>query len=263
MKKDDTAVTVITVILFLASFAVLKISEFSVLSLVNFQNYFIETMIVSTIGMGTLEAVNFAIQPFLLVLVSLLLFVAGLSVLAAYGFKKEFSGLIPGAIGAVVVVVLFQTVAGAFFALAVFLSSFLTPNISSVYGRELKRWIPFRVGTSTVGKVMRFSNLIIVLGILSTVLLSQSFYEQSFKSDLSNSMKTIAISIPGAEMIPSDMLEERISSLIDESPMLEAYTRWMPVTTAFGAWVTLEFLRSVLLANVSGLFTFLILKTSK
>ncbi len=260
LNMKEMTVTISSLAVFITSFLILKISEFSVLSLVNLQNYFIQSMIINTAGMGTLEALRFTIQPFLLVLLSMILFVAGLSIIAAHGFRKDFSGWIIGLVSAIIVIVLFQSIAGGFFALAVFLAIVMTPKISAVYGKELKRWVFLRVGTTTIGRILKIANIVIAVGILLSVLSAQAFYENSFRTELTDSMKTIALSIPGAELLPEDLLMEQIESVVDDSPLFSAYSRWLPVSTAAGAWIILEFLRSLLLANIGGLFTYVFLK---
>ena len=247
------------------SLLLLRLSQFSASAMVNFENYIIKTMILSTANMNTAGAIFTLISPFILVFISLLFFVLSLSILSYHGYRHNDNkvGKLSGIAGAVAAVVLFQTIWGAFLAAAVFLVCFYSAQFSNMYGKELKRWVFFRTGSHTVGKMLLAANIIIAVGLFFAVLSSQSLYEASFRHELTDSMKSIAASLPGASSIPSDVLDKRIESVIASSSLFTAYIRWLPVTIAFSAWVLLEVLRNIILSHAGGLFTYLMLKRSE
>jgi hypothetical protein len=50
-------------------------------------------------------------------------------------------------------------------------------------------------------------------------------------------------------------LKEKIETSVDESPIFNAYIRWLPAISAFTIWVLLEFLRGLIFSNIGGAFT--------
>lgn len=250
---------------FLVSFLMLRLSGFSASTMVNSQNYIVKTMILSTSGMTTLDALSTALKPFTVVLISLIFFVLAISLMSFYGYKNNNRrvGTIIGLLSAAAAIILFETIWGAFLAVAVFVCSFYSAQFSNTYAKELKRWVFFRVGSNTTGKILFITNIIIAFGLFFAVLQSQTTYETMFRQDLTDSMKSIVLAMPGASLLPQDTLNQKIESAISSSPLFPSYIRWLPVMTAFGAWVVLEFLRNVILANLSGVFTFILLKKSE
>lgn len=264
LSHKDRAVIIGTFASFLVSFLVLRLSSFSASTMVNSQNYIVKTMILSTTGMTTLAAIYTALQPFTYVFISLVFFVLAISILSFYGCKNDNKkvGILAGLLSAAFAVIIFETLWGAFLAIAVFLCCYYSPQFSNTYSKELKRWVFFRTGSNTTGKVMFMANIVISLGLFFTVLQSQAVYEVAFRQDLTDSMRSVVMSTPGASLLPQDTLNQKIDSAISSSPLFQSYIRWLPVMTAFGAWVVLEFLRNVILANLSGVFTFIMLKKS-
>ncbi|HLD39202.1 MAG TPA: hypothetical protein VJB05_02725 [archaeon] len=265
LSPQDKAVVVGTLASFLVSFLVLRLSDFSASTMVNSQNYIVKTMILSTTGMTTLAAIYTALKPFTYVFISLIFFVLAISILSFYGYKNNNKrvGILAGLLSAACAVIIFETLWGAFLAIAVFLCSYYSPQFSNTYSKELKRWIFFRTGSNTAGKVMFMANIVISLGLFLAVLQSQAAYEVTFRNDLTDSMRSIVMSTPGASLLSQATLDQKIDTAISSSTLFQSYIRWLPVMTAFGAWVVLEFLRNVILANLSGVFTFILLKKSE
>ncbi|MFA4820121.1 MAG: hypothetical protein WC613_04145 [Candidatus Aenigmatarchaeota archaeon] len=265
LSSRDKAVIIGTFTSFLVSFLVLRLSSFSASTMVNSQNYIVKTMILSTTGMTTLDALSTALKPFTYVFISLIFFVLAISLMSFYGYKNDNKkvGVLAGLLSAACAVIIFETLWGAFLAIAVFLCCYYSPQFSNTYAKELKRWVFFRTGSNTAGKVMFMANIVISLGLFFSVLQSQAAYEVAFRHDLTDSMKSIVLSTPGASLLPQDTLNQKIDTAISSSTLFQSYIRWLPVMTAFGAWVVLEFLRNVVLANLSGVFTFILLKKSE
>src|SRR3989338_488374 len=265
LSSRDKAVVIGTLTSFLVSFLVLRLSGFSASTMVNSQNYIVKTMILSTTGMTTLGALYTALKPFTYVFISLVFFTLAISILSYYGCKNynKRVGIIAGLLSAACAVIIFETLWGAFLALAVFLCGYYAPQFSNTYSKELKRWVFFRTGSNTAGKVMFIANILISLGLFFAVLQSQATYETMFRQDLTDYMKSIVMSTPGASLLPQDTINQKINTAISSSTLFQAYIRWLPVMTAFGAWVVFEFLRNVVLANLSGVFTFILLKKSE
>lgn len=264
LERGEKAAVTAATLSFLLSFLLLRLGGFSASAAVNFENYLIKSMIVSTAGMTTLQAISFAAGPFLPLLASLLLLAFGLSLLIYCGYRKDSqAGKISGVVGAALALVFFPTALGLFLAAAVFFSAYLSVKLSNAYGREARRWARFRVGSNASGKALFVFNIIVSAGVFFAVLASQPAYEASFRQELTDAMKSIAFSLPGASLLPPDVLSQRIESAISSSSLFAAYIRWLPVTTAFGTWVMLELLRNVLLANISGLFTGAMIRKQK
>lgn len=265
LNRREQAVVVSASLSFLVSFLMLRLSGFSASVLVNLQNYIIKTMILNTSGMSTLSALAFAAKPFVSAFVALVFLALGISILSAYGYSgsERKIGKISGIAGALFAIALFPSIWGAFLAAAVLLCSFFAVQFANTYGKEVKRWTKFRVGSNTAGKMFFILNIIIAVGLFFAVLHSQPLYEVSFKGELLDSMKSIALYLPGASSIPPAVLSQKIESAVSSSPLFGAYIRWLPASTAFSAWVILEMLRNIILANLSGLFTFAILRKSK
>lgn len=260
LGKTEKLIFSSAILSFLVSLLLLRLSNFSASSVVNFQNYIIKNMILQS-G-NTLSALYLAFRPFLLVLVSMVFFSLAVSILSYYGCREDGKtvGKYTGLVAALFSVIIFPSIWGAFLAAAVFTVSYYAPQFSDMYSKEIKKWPAFRIGSKTAGKMLMVANIILVLGLFFAVLSSQAAYEAAFKKDLTESMKSLALSLPGASQIPSSTLEQRIESAIASSPLFTSYIIWLPVTTAVSAWFILEILRNLLLANISGLFTYFMLR---
>lgn len=237
----------------------LKFSGFSTASIVNFSNHIIKSMIFSA-STGTWGALNLLFTPFLFVLTALVFLTLAISILAYY--RSEPVANASGIAAALAALVLFPTVAGIFLALALFLCSYAS-RVSVIYAKEMKKWVGFRLGSNTVGKALMIANVLIAIGVFSSVIVSQSNYENSFREELRSSVSALALSLPGASAMSPEALDERVSATAETlsgSRFFAAYIAWLPISSAFMTWIILEFLRNLVFANLGGLFTSLMFR---
>src|SRR3989344_7678292 len=263
LDRAGKKVVLLTSLSFLAFLLFLRFSGFSTASVVNFYNHIIKSVIFSA-STDTFNALGMLLRPFAFVVMSLVFLTLAIAILAYFGSRKDVwrAGIISGFIGALFAVVLFPTLAGVFLAIALLSCSYAS-RFSGMYAREMKKWVNFRVGSSTAGKTLLIVNIIISLGVFSSILASQAKYESSFKEELKESVRTLALSLPGASSMSPEMLDERVESTtasLTGSKFFGAYITWLPVSAAFTTWIILEFLRNLVFANLGGLFTYLMLK---
>ncbi len=261
MDRNEKFVFSFSFASFLASFLLIRLSGFSSSSIVNLENYIIRSLVLQT-SPNTFGALYRFLSPFYILFLGLVLFVLGISILGYYGYRKSGQGLgrLLGIVSALSALLIFPTLMGAFIAVSVMFCCIYAPRLSNAYSRELKKWIFFRTGSNTVGRTLFVVNIVITLGVFATVLANQQAYAASFRQDVTDSMKSIALAMPGASSIPQEVLDERIVSSAQSSPLINSYITWLPVTSAFTTWVVLEFLKNIILANVGGVFTYLMLK---
>ena len=264
INSNEKLIFAFSFLSFLISFVLIRLSGFSSSTVVNMENYMIRSIILQTSG-STLGAIYLFLSPFYTIILSLCFFVLGISILCYYGYSNKDSdtGKILGIVSGIFALILFPTIAGAFIALSVFVCCVYSTKLSNAYSKELKKWVFFRVGSNTTGRILFVTNIIIVVGIFTAILANQQIYAVSFRQDLTATMKSLAIALPGASAIPSDVLNERIASTVNSSQLIKSYIIWLPATTAFTVWVILEFLRNILLANIGGVFTYIMLRRNK
>ena len=252
MKLKNPGQLALVLASYFFSFVLLRISGFSASSIVNSQNYILKSAVLSTTGMSTIQAVYFVAKPFLPVVASLIIFALGIAFVIHWFSEKSW---IPAAGGAIIAFGFFPSIWGAFLAAAVFVSAYYAGLLGSAYSKEIRRWVGFRTGSRAAGRALLVFNIMVAVGLFFAVISAQASYEASFRHDLVDSMGLVAMAVPGASSMPPGALDEKINSAIASSPLFTAYIRWLPVTSAFSAWVMLEVLRNLLLANASGLFT--------
>ena len=267
LQKPEKIIVLSASLSLLVSMLFLKFSGFSVSSIVNFYNHIIKSIIFSA-NTDTLAALRLLLGPFVFVATSLVFFTLAMSLMAYHGSKSErkYAGSLSGIAGALISIILFPTIAGVFLALAFLICSFYAVRFSNMYAKELKKWVRFRIGSNTVGKVFLIANIIIALGVFSSVLLQQSQYESSFKQEIKESVRSLALSLPGASTAPPEVLNQRIESTassLTSSKFFSAYIIWLPISAGFTTWIVLEFLRNLIFANLGGLFTYSLSKVSK
>ena len=261
MDKNEKAIFSISFLSFLTSLLLVRMSGFSSSSMVNLENYIVRSLTLQT-STNTFSTVYTFLSPFNMIFLALVFFVLGISILSYYGYKKnnEDLGKLLGIVSAVFTLILFPTIMGVFIAISIIFCCIYSPKLSSMYSKELEKWVFFRTGSNTTGKILFIVNIIILIGVFVTVSANQQAYEASFSQDITESMRAIALRLPGASSIPSQTLDERLASAVQSSPLINSYIVWLPVTTAFTIWVILEFLRIILLANIGGIFTYIMLK---
>jgi len=264
MKFSKYEILIITgaSISFLIFAIILKLSNISVDSLVNLQNNILKTAIVQTAGMSTTDSLAVLLSQFVGIFISFLFLVLGFVFLSTYGFFIKDSrfknislwvGFITGIISFIIFSIIFHSLMSIFLSVAVLISSIYIIPLANTYGKELKKWIFFRVGSHSVSKVLLIINLLIALGIFISVLANQQFYKQSFENEITD---IAASMIPQTNnSIIKEEIGKQISVSLQKSPIFESYFRWLPVISALGIWVILEFLRGLIFSNFAGLFS--------
>lgn len=246
---------------FLVAFAVMKLSNFTSFSIINLQSYIVKSMIAQTSGLGTIESLASVIAPFEMVLASLVFYTLGLSVLGAYGyyFEEDAIGKFVGLFSAIAAIVLFPSLWGAFLAASVLISCLFCGKLASTYRQELKRWVAFRVGSNSIGKMFALLSFAMAIGLFLVIMSNQPFYSSAFRQDIFEMTKSVASSVPGANLLPQEFLNSQVEQLVDSSPVFSAYIRWMPVTTALIVWFVLQFI-GMFASVLAGIFTFAIIR---
>jgi len=240
-----------------------SVSNLSVNSLVNLQNYLLKSAILRTEGSGTINAISIILQPFFSILLAIILLVLFFSFLSSYGYfdiNKKL-GLAAGLITAVITLIVFPTITGAFLAISLIVACFYITPLANTYGKEFRKWVKFRVGSNAVGKALLIFNVLLALGIFFSVLSSSQFYQSSFKNELKSTLTEIALAALPAAGVPNDVkteVESRVANSVENSPLINAYLRWLPVLSALGVWVILEFLRNIIFSNIGGLFNYVL-----
>jgi hypothetical protein len=254
----------------LACFVIFSIilysSNVSVGSLVNIENYLINGMITQTAGMTTTNAIISLLAPFLVAMLAFVFLILGFAFLSSYGFRKSYSrlGLISAVSAALMLVLFGFSIPSVFLSASIIVSSVYIIPLSNTYGKELKRWAFFRTGSHSISKALLITNILITIAVFLTVFISLNYYEQSFKQELSNTMTSLLGS--SSEELPPALKEEmnqKIASLLEESPIISAYVRWLPVSTAFAVFFVLEFFWSLIFSNIGGFFTDILIRVNK
>ncbi len=258
----------ISIVLPVAAYVVflflLKHSGISVGYIVNLQNSLLKSMIVGSSDLGTASSLLHVLAPFSTIFLAVIVLVLSFSFVSSYGYfsADKRIGAVIGAICVVLTVILFPTVMGLFIAASAFVSFVFLIPLSNTYGKELKKWVLFRVGSNSVSKALLVTNILMALGILFAVLLGMQYYQASFRQDLTETMTTIALESlpPEAQLLGKDLVENQISSSIEDSKIFNAYFRWLPLISGFSFWVIMEFFRNLVFSNIGGLFTHFAIK---
>jgi len=266
-KKEKITITG-AVLSFIIFSAILHFSNFSVSSIVDIQNYILKTILLQSAGTNTIGAISVLLSPFAWIFIAMLFFVLGLAFLSAYGYYNinKSIGLICGIIGAVFVLVLLNlSIISIFFAVSLIICGMYIISLSNTYGKELKKWVFFRVGSHAISKILLITNILIAIGIFIAIFANIPVYENNFKTGITESMTTVAMaSIPKSQDYlynesTKQKLKQELSAAVEksisDSPIFNAYVRWLPVTSAVTIWVLLEFLRSLIFSNIGGGFT--------
>jgi len=269
--KDKYELVIITgsIISFLLFSILLKASGISVDSIVNMQNHFMRLAIIQTTGLSVIQSTLFMISYVLNIFLALMLLTLGFAFLTVYGFFKGDNkeknlkvGLASGAIGSIMLLfILGFSFISIFLAVALIICCIYIIPLANAYGNELKRWVFFRVGAHSINKVLLIVNVLLVLGIFFSVLFNINFYQESFKHGVTSLIKEMTIGSVSSPV--GEVFESELNSTVENVPLIEAYMRWLPVLTAFGVWIVLEFLRGLVLSNIGGLFTSLMIRIEK
>ncbi|MCX6816020.1 MAG: hypothetical protein NT120_04180 [Candidatus Aenigmarchaeota archaeon] len=250
----------------------IAVSNISVNSLVNLQNSLLKSAILQTNGLDTLAALSIVIEPFKAIFLGLLLLSLYFSFLTAYGFhsSNKSIGLIVGAVCAIITIVAFHSILSLFVAVALLLTGTYVVPLANTYAKEMKKWVRFRVGSNATAKALLIFNVLLAVGVFVAILSNAQFYTVSFKAELTSNLEEITmaslpdIPVGNVQGIPvTDTRKEigkKIAESLANSPMFNAYLRWLPVLSAIGVWFLLEILRNLVLSNVSGVLSYVFTK---
>jgi hypothetical protein len=251
---------------FVISAAFMKFSGFSVDSIVNLIASLMKMAIIgpSSGSSGTMDMVYFVGGYFLNAAIAIAFLVLAFAFLASHGFYEPHKkmGLVLAALGGLIFFLFLGfTLASLLVAVAVIISSYMVIPMANNYGKELKSWIHFRVGSNTVSRAHFAFNVLLALTVFLAILSNQAFYSTSFKSEIKDSMSLV---IRGS--MPSGVDSAAANALIDQklnefiaSPLISAYVTWLPVVAAFSVWALLEILR-LFMPFIAGAFTSIIIK---
>ena len=253
----------------------LRFSGLNIEFAVNIQNYFLKTALLQTSGMSIFSSIAILSSVFIVFFAGFVFLMIGLGILCAYSFENEkikhSLGLLTGLISGLFALFLFNfSIISFFLALAIIITCYYTISFADTYRKELKKWIYFRTGSKTANRILFIFNIIIATGVFFSVLSGNAVYQQDFQKGISDSMKEISIGSmnlenmsPEYQTMMKQEINKSVSYMLKNSPIIESYIRWLPVSTAFGVWIGLEFLRFMLLSNIAGLFTTFFIRIRK
>ncbi len=259
-EKVTIAGSILSFILFLIF---VKFSGISVDYIVNIENLVLKSLIINTSGQNTFGAVFTVLGPFVNIFTALVLLVISLAFASSYGYfdPDKRTGVLIGLICAAATLVLFPTIVGAFFAASVVISFISVILFSNTYGKEFKKWTYFRVGSHSIGKGLLIINILLALGIFFAVFSNMDFYKTSLQTQLTDTLtEVILASAPSSPLINRETVRVTVEKSVEESELFSAYFRWLPISSAFGIWILMEFLRNLVLSHVAGIFTYFFIK---
>ncbi len=254
-EKITIAGSVVSFVLFLLF---VKLSGMSIGYIVNIQNSLLKSLIIDTSGQGTLSALSTVLGSFSSIFIALVFLVLSLAFVSSYGYfsTNKRMGVLIGLINASLSLVFFPSMMGLFIAISAIISVVYIIPLSNTYGKELRKWTKFRVGSNSISKVFLIINILLALGIMFSVISDFAAYQENFRQDLADTLTDITLaSIPNAQMIDKSVIRSTIESSVENSQLFNAYFRWLPLSSAFGVWIIMEFLRNLILSNIGGIFT--------
>ncbi|MBI4174849.1 MAG: hypothetical protein HY517_04340 [Candidatus Aenigmarchaeota archaeon] len=231
----------------------LRSSGLSLLGVVNIHNDLFKKALISTAGMQTFEALSSVLLSYASVFLALFFLVAGLALIVFYSSEKDDDSPMAAALAGSLSVFLFLglSLMSVFLSAALIASSYVAAKQSSIYFSELKKWRFFRTGSRATGNALFAFNLVIAAGILVAVAAASSLYSAAFLADLEKTMSEI---VANDNPALRGSVESRISEVVRNSSIIEAYLRWLPVLVAVEVWIILEFMR-MFLSNIGGALT--------
>ena len=254
-KKDKLTILAVSVSMLL--FAVLvKLSGISVSKIVLFQNQLLKLFL----GGGT-EIISLAL---ILPLLSAFLFlVLALAFLSSYGTARDEYrvGMISGIISAVIVAFVLPSIPALVFGISLIIAFSYIVSLSNTYFMELKKWKFFRTGSHAAGRALLIINLGLVLGIFISVNIGIEDHKIIFKEDLTNAVSSAALAaLPIESPELKNQIEAQVEGMVEGMPLFQSFIKWLPFLTAFSAWIFLEFMRSLVLSNICGVFTAVLIR---
>ncbi len=262
LGKISVLVSLITYVIFLF---IARFSGISIDFIINIQNYFIKSAITGSAGQGTISSLAYVLSPFAAVFISIVFLAISFASMASYGYydDNKSAGILAGIVGAALTLVAFPTLTGIFIAISICIAFIYMVPLSNTYGKELKKWPRFRVGSNAVRKAFLIFNVIVAVGIFFVVLSNISVYQSNFRGDITNTMTEITLQSlpPEAAALGTDTIKQRIASSIDNSSVLNGYIKWLPVTSAFEFLIIMEFLTGLIFSNIAGLASSALIKS--
>jgi hypothetical protein len=228
-----------------AIFAVIiKISGFSVATLASMQTKMLNVFFS---GSSVMSSVASLLSPFYGVFAGLVFLTLGFSFLSSYGFfstRSRMPYISPFIGSAAVLMLLGASIMGIFISVAMIVSSFYIIPLSNTYGKEFKRWVFFRTGSNSTGKVLMILNIIIFAAVLLSALSAAQAYQEEFKKGIADSLVMLA---PDAQLpdefrdvVNKEIIEEQakkvIRETVDSSPVVASMARWLPILISISAW---------------------------
>jgi Zn-dependent protease len=274
IKKKEIITIIGSVICFFLFSLSAKYTGINLNYIVNFQNHFIKFMMIGTSKMTMESALFLAVSSFISILIALVLLVAGFAILSSYGFleNNRMVGLIAALISSLGLLVIFGfSIISVFVSLGLIIACMFIIPLANTYGKELKRWILFRSGSHSISTVLLIFNLIVSLGIFLAISANADYYQNSMKADLLATMEEVTLSeisnsgnIPEAQLETlKDQIKQKTYDLFSNSLVMQSLVKFLPLTIAFSAWAFLELLRMLILPNVGGIITYVLIKINR
>ena len=249
-----------TLISFLVFVLIVRFSVLNLGYLVNMPSTLINFMFVDTAGAPLIESISALLMLISSSILALIFIALGLSFLSAYGFFNDERriGLIASLIATPFIIIAFGfSFLSVFISIGLIVTCYYMPTLSNTYAKELKKWVFFRTGSNSISKALLIFNIIVAVGIFMTMALNPTFYGEQARSSLSDTMSSVAIGLVGVDMDETmyEQAKVTMSASIENSDTINNYVSWLPVITAFSVWFVLEFFRSIIISNVGGIFT--------
>ena len=263
-NKFEKIAAVGAILSFVLSAVFIKLSGFSVSSLVNISNTMVGKMLAQSSGLNTFGSISVFLGYFAGVFIALVFLTLAFSFLASYGFyeDKKKAGLVLSFIGGIIFFFFLGfTLASLIVAAGIVVSGYLIVPMANNYGHEFRKWIHFRVGSNSVSRAHFIFNLAVAAAVFVAVLSGLAFYQAGFKSELKSSISSaIKPSLPdGIDQESFDVLMDKQVTALLASPLFSSYVSWLPVISAFTVWALLEFLR-LFTPFLAGAFTSVIIR---
>lgn len=285
MKRDDVIGIVVAALSFAAAIA-LKLSGFSVMSIVLMQITIMFKMFVSTNGMNIFNSIKEVLKPFAVPIISLIVISAAA---ALTKFVSDYRKLFFASVASMVAFALVEhTIMGAIVSFAVFVLILLSKktnmafllfdiivslgvflvvlNNVSVYQNSFRDGIKSLVKPIVRGEVSNLQNETrnVVYGVLqnekSKLIYSVESSNVPNKEELiygiNNNFDSIYSSYSANDTEIN--IDPYIDEALDNSPMFQSTMKWFPAFVSLTAFFILEFLRVVILVPFKKLVEFLV-----
>lgn len=271
IKQKEIITIAGSVFCFLLSFLLIRNSGISIDYITSFQSQLMKFIMIGSADM-TLEASLFVfIASFLGMFTAFIPFTAGFAFLSSYGFlnNKRFIGLAASLVSSVFMLILFGfSILSIFLVIAMIISCTFIIPLANTYGKELKRWVLFRTGSHSISTALMIINIFAGIGVFLAVSANMGYYAESIKADFSSTMEEVTLAefsslgelTEEQQMLLNDQIKQRTEEFFADSLLIRSLIKFLPVTTAFSAWAFLELLRMLLIPNIGGIMTYLMIR---